>query len=139
VAVLTAAAPAGAQPAAQGAAGLSTVRIPQPVFANGKPLAPGTYDIRITEERPALPSGVPSDSQRWVEFLRGGDVVAREVAEIIPAEGSQAAATADAAPRTLVQLLKEGDFVRVSIWRSGLRYLVYLPTEKPPAGAPPAQ
>jgi hypothetical protein len=108
--------------------GLPSARIVQPVTANGKPLPPGTYDIRITSERPTLPSGAPSETQRWIEFIAGGAVVAREVAEVIPDDTLSATGTSSAPPRAVVQLLKEGDFVRVSIREAGSRYLIYLPT-----------
>ena len=134
-AAFMAVAPAARHAAAQGtASGLPIARIPQPVTANGQPLAAGAYEIRITMERPTLPSGVPSETQRWVEFLAGGAVAAREIAEVIP---DDAASPAAGPPRAVVQLLKEGDYVRVSIRQSGVRYLIYLPTGNAPAAAPP--
>ena len=137
-AAFMAVAPAARHAVAQGtASGLPIARIPQPVTANGQPLAPGAYEIRITMERPALPSGVPSETQRWVEFLAGGAVVAREIAEVIPDDAASPAAAGP--PRAVVQLLKEGDYVRVSIRQSGVRYLIYLPTGNPAAAAPPVQ
>jgi hypothetical protein len=113
---------------------LPTVTIPQAVTANGQPLAPGTYQIRITVERPSLPSGIPSDAQRWVEFLADGKIVAREIAEVLPLDGGATpVGTSSATPSRppVVQLLKEGDFVRVSLREAGQRYLVYLPTGTP--------
>jgi hypothetical protein len=108
-------------------AGRPTVRILQPVTANGRPLAPGTYEIRLTADRPALPSGAPSGTQRWVELVAGETVVAREIAEVAVPDPS---AQPPSGPRTraVAQLLKEGDFVRVSVWEGGERYLIYLPT-----------
>ena len=132
--------PAARHAVAQGAAsGLPIARISQPVTANGTPLAPGAYEIRITMERPTLPSGVPSDTQRWVEFLAGGTVVAREIAEVIPDDAASPAVAGQAPPRAVVQLLKESDYVRVSIRQSGMRYLIYLPTGNPPVPAPPVR
>ena len=107
---------------------LPSARLVQPVTASGKPLPPGTYDIRITSERPTLPSGAPSETQRWVELIAGGAVVAREIAEVIPDDTVSATGTSSSPSRAVVQLLKEGDFVRVSIRESGSRYLIYLPT-----------
>jgi hypothetical protein len=120
-------------PASPSDADLPEIGISQPVTANGKLLAPGTYRIRITGERPALPTGEPSESQRWVEFIANGAVAGREIAEVIPVDDVPAGATAPkSAPRAVVQLLKEGDFVRVSLWDSGARYLVYLSTGSAP-------
>jgi hypothetical protein len=112
---------------------LPTIRITRPVTANGQPLAPGTYQVRITDERPLGPTDVPSDVQRWVEFIANGAVAGREIAEMIPVEDARPVGTssAPAAPRGVVQLLKEGDFVRVSIGDAGVRYLIYLPTGAP--------
>ena len=114
-------------------AGLPSVTIARPVTANGQPLAPGTYRIRITTERPSLPSGAPSDAQRWVEFLADEKVVAREVAEILPLDDAAfPVGTSSASRPPVVQLLQEGDFVRVSIREGGQRYLIYLPTGRAP-------
>ena len=108
---------------------LATVRIPQAALANGKPLPPGTYELRLTREQPAPLKGQSADAQRWVEFVAGGAVAGREVAEILrdsdlPAVG---ASSVPSGTGTRVDLLKGGDFLRVSVKRGGERYLVYLP------------
>lgn len=129
-----AAAAAQSAPALSPESGLPTVTIARPVTANGEPLAPGTYQIRITADRPTLPSGAPSEAQRWVEFLADGRVVAREIAEVLPLDDALPVGTSSASSRPpVVQLLKEGDFVRVSIWQAGRRYLIYLPPQAAPA------
>jgi hypothetical protein len=56
---------------------LATVHITEPVLADGRPLAPGTYQVRLTGER--------------------------------------------------VHILKGGDFLRISVKRQGVRYLIHLP------------
>ena len=111
---------------------IAKVQITQSVLAGGKPLAPGTYEVWISDERPATPSGTPSENQRWVEIAADGKVVAREIAEVFPSgerdvvgtSGSSSAATARVEP------LKDGDFVRVAVNDAGARYLIYLPTGK---------
>jgi hypothetical protein len=113
---------------AQAPGALSTVRIPQPVTANGRPLAPGTYEVRLTADRPALPSGAPSSTQRWVDILAGGTIVAREIAELAVPDPSAHPPSSAGNTQAVAQLLKEGDFVRVSVWEAGERYLIYLPT-----------
>ena len=88
-----------------GAAGLSahhtvpgrshpTVTIAQSVMADGKPLAPGKYEIWITDQRPTTGAGAPSEGQRVVEFAQNGKVVARDHGSTAPI----AAATKTASP-----------------------------------------
>jgi hypothetical protein len=108
---------------------LATVRIPQPVIANGYPLAPGLYEVRLTNEHPVPLPGQSSDAERWVEFAAGGSVVAREAAVVLrdddlPSEGASSVRAGDG---TRVELLKGGEFLRISARRGEERYLVYLP------------
>lgn len=104
------------------------VQIPPGVLAGGKPLPAGTYDVRLSDMKPG-PDAVPSAAQQAVEFVSGGVVAAREVAEIVrdddlPPVG---ASTQPAAPGVRVELLKGGEFLRISVKRDGVRYLVHLP------------
>src|SRR4029453_1356940 len=63
---------------------LGDVKIPRSVKADGKPLAAGTYQVRLTAQTPTPPAaGITME--RWVEFLQGGQVKGREVVSIIPA------------------------------------------------------
>jgi len=118
-----------------------TVTIAKAVMADGKPLAPGKYEIWITDERPATGAGAPSEAQRVIEFAQNGKVVAREIAEVFSAgerpvgtSGSTGGASAQ------VQTLSGGEFVRVAITEGGSRYLIHLPTGalKQPAPQPQA-
>ena len=95
--------------------------ISEPVLAGGSSLAPGTYEIRV-----GLP--IEGAAQRSVEFVKDGMVVAREIAEVLPAAGS--VGTSGAASRVRVERLKEGDYVRVSFVDGADRLLIYLPTRK---------
>ena len=107
---------------------LGTVRIAQPVLAHGQPLAPGTYEVRLTDESLPPNPGQSPDAVRVVEFVKDGQVVARDAAEVITAEGSvvgTAGGAGSSKPR--VEMLKGGEFVRVSATRDGKRYLIYLP------------
>lgn len=111
---------------------LTTVRINAPVLAGGAPLPAGTYEIRLTGQRPSPPAGQPQDSEEWVEFVADGKVVARETAEIIddddlPAEGASSQTVQQG---TRVEMLKGGEFLRISVKRDRQRYLIYLPTRK---------
>lgn len=111
---------------------LATVRIPTTVMANGTPLVPGTYELRLTPDRPTPAPGQSWDASRWVEFVASGKVVARESAEILrdddlPAVG---ASSVPARNGTRVEMLKEGDFLRISVKRDHERFLLYLPARK---------
>lgn len=106
---------------------LGTVRIAEPVMAGGTTLEPGVYEIRDTgEHRTALP-GQSAESMVWVEFIANGKVVARDGAEILSASDQTvgtAGRTSPARPR--VDRLKDNEFVRISTYRDGSRYLIYL-------------
>lgn len=108
---------------------LATVRIAEPALADGRPLAPGTYQVRLTDERPAPYPGQSADAQRWVELVADGSVIAREIAEVMrdddrPDVGASAERAAEG---VRVQILKGGDFLRISVKRQGIRYLIHLP------------
>ena len=101
---------------------LATVDITRQVLANGEPLAPGAYELRLTGERPPALVGQSPDAQEWVDIVADGQVVAREVAEILR-DGSRAVATG-----VRVDLLRGGEFLRVSVQReNGPRYLIHFP------------
>ncbi len=107
---------------------LATVRIAEPALADGRPLAPGTYQVRLTDERPTPRPGQSADAQQWVELI-AGSVIAREVAEVLrdddrPDVGASAERAAEG---VRIQILKGGDFLRISIKRQGIRYLIHLP------------
>jgi hypothetical protein len=107
---------------------LATVRITAAVMADGKPLPSGTYELRLEEGPGACPCESP-DVQRWVEFVADGKVVGREIAQVLrddklPATGASSKPVPNG---TRVELLKGGEFLRVSIKRERERYLIYLP------------
>jgi hypothetical protein len=129
------------KPAAQAAAvptgevALGTITIPKAVTADGKPLASGRYQLRLTPQaaQPTVPGQLP-DLNRWVEFVQAGQVKGREIVSIIPpAEVGQTLEGPDlkagSAPKSgsRVDLLKGGDFMRVWISRQGTQYLIHLP------------
>src|SRR5690242_2233627 len=61
---------------------VAKVTITEPVKADGKPLAPGTYEVWILGDHPNLGAGAPSNAQRVVELHQNGKVVATDVAEV---------------------------------------------------------
>ena len=72
---------------AQGAnASLGTVTLGKKVMADGKPLAAGTYQVRLTSDTPKPGVGQAPDAEKYVEFVKGGKVVGREVATVVSAE-----------------------------------------------------
>jgi len=126
----TAAAAQGtAKPAASNS--LGAVTISSKVMADGKPLAPGTYQVRLTGDQPKPGAGQSPDAERYVEFLRGGKVVAREVATVIPASDIDQIIKTGSKPRpnsSKVEKLKGDDYLRVWINRGGNNYLINMPT-----------
>jgi hypothetical protein len=98
-------------------------------MADGKPLAPGTYQLRLTGEDAKPGAGQTADAERYVEFVRGGKVIAREVATVIPAaEIDQVAKSRKPANGSMkVEKLKGDDYVRIWINRGGTNYLINLP------------
>jgi hypothetical protein len=116
-----------------GEVALGAVSIPRAVMADGKPLARGTYQVRLTAENATAPApGATPSLERWVEFRQGGQVKGREVVSIVPAgevkdlmpgpDGGRAVNNA-----SKVELLKGNDYVRVWINRRGVNYLIHLP------------
>jgi hypothetical protein len=110
-------------------AALGTVRITAAVRAGGKPLPTGSYELRLSSERPAPNRGQGADSQRYVDFVANGVVVGRDVAEVLrdadlPPTGASTQPVADG---VRVELLRGGEFLRISVRRTGVRYLIHLP------------
>jgi hypothetical protein len=98
-------------------------------LANGAPLPPGTYEVRLTEQRPTPSPGQSLEARQWVEFVANGKVVAREIAEVLhdddlPAVGASSVRVPSG---TRVEMLKSDNLLRVSVKRDRERYLVYLP------------
>ena len=117
------------RPASADASVLTTVRITTPVKAGGTPLPAGMYELRLTGEHPAPAANEQRHDQEWVEFISNGKVVGRELAEIqydddLPAVG---ASSERARSGTRVEMLKDGEFLRISVKRDDNRYLIYLP------------
>jgi hypothetical protein len=70
---------------ATGDLALGSINLAKAVKADGKPLPAGTYQVRLTgEQASSAAPGQTKASERWVEFVRGGKVVGREVVTIVP-------------------------------------------------------
>lgn len=139
IAAVTVAVPAAAQPEPSHVVASATIT--EQVKAGGQPLAPGTYEVRILAERPALGAGVPSATQRVVEFRQNEKLVARDVAEVFTADERPLAsgATGSGAAKAVVQRLVGGEFLRIAITDAGARYLIHLPTANFSEPAPQPQ
>jgi hypothetical protein len=114
---------------------LGNVRLTRAVTADGKPLAAGTYQVRLTGEA-SKPNavGATEDLERWVEFVRGGNVAGREVVTIVP-QAEIKMVVKDAPPPSggsKVQVLRGNDYLRVWINRAGNHYLVHFPIAAAP-------
>lgn len=110
---------------------VATVTITEQVKAGGQPLAPGTYEVWILDDRPDLQAGAPSNAQRVVELHQSGKMVAREVAEVFGSAErpvGTSGATRSGMGKASVQRLRGGEFLRISINDGGARYLIHLPT-----------
>ncbi|MCC7179806.1 MAG: hypothetical protein IT177_15615 [Acidobacteria bacterium] len=117
-----------------GETSLGSVNLPRAVMANGQTLRAGTYQVRLTAEaaQPAVP-GI--QMERWVEFLRGGKVVGREVVSIIPRDEEKDLlpgpdGARPAAGGTRVEMLKGDEYLRIWLNRRGVNYLLHLPPAK---------
>jgi hypothetical protein len=105
------------------------VRITEPVMAGGHQLAPGVYELVVNDEKPMTPEGTPSETQRTVDFLVNGKVVATEIAEMFPLNETGVVGTSGTSGgRARVERLKEGDFVRIVASDANARYFIHLPT-----------
>jgi hypothetical protein len=107
---------------------LGSVHIPKAIKADGKPLAAGTYQVRLTPETASPDArGQTASNERWAEFVKGGKVVGREVVTIIP-QAEISKVQKDSPPASggaKVETLKGGDYMRVWINRGGTHYLMH--------------
>jgi hypothetical protein len=110
---------------------LGTVRVPRNVMADGQPLRAGTYQLRLTEQTPEPAPGQTPGLLRWVEFIQGGQVRARALANIVPqAEIREIAQTTPpGAGSSRVEMLKGDDYLRIWVHRGGYHYLMHLPPQ----------
>jgi hypothetical protein len=121
---------ASAQKSRDAASVLGTVHLTKKVMADGKPLAPGTYQVRLTSDAPKPAVGETPNAEKYVEFMRGGKVVGREVATVVSSADIGKIAKG---PRpkgnnaSRVDTLKGGDYVRVWIVKGGENYLINMP------------
>jgi hypothetical protein len=109
-----------------------SIRLPQAVLADGTPLAAGTYQVRITTEHPTPAVGQSANAECWVEFVKAGIVAGRDVASVVSSEDIATVAKGPSPkPSTSrVDLLKEGEYLRVWMNSGGTHYIVNMPVAR---------
>jgi hypothetical protein len=120
---MMAAAPAAAH---HGPSSLGTVRFTQPVQVGGMTLQPGTYEVRLTGEHVAPLPGQSDEGEQRVEFVASGQVVAKEVATVVPVATAAVVGTSGSQSVGSVQMLKGNEFMRVSFNKGNERFLIHL-------------
>jgi hypothetical protein len=120
---------AGQGAAPQADVTLGAVVLTTSVMADGQRLPAGTYQLRLGTSEPQGVVGQSPDGTRYVEFLRSGRVVGRELATVIPNADIQSVAKSrgPAAGGVRVDVLKGDEYVRVWINRGGNHYIIHLP------------
>ena len=110
----------------------TNVRLPQAVLADGKGLAAGTYQMRVTTERPTPAVGQSPNAECWVEFVKTGVVAGREVASVVSTEdiGTVAKGPAPKPSTSRVDVLKEGEYLRIWMNSGGTHYIVNMPVAR---------
>jgi hypothetical protein len=107
---------------------IGTVHIPKKVMADGKPLAAGTYTLRLTDQTAPPVTGQTVSEERWVEFLQGGQVKGREIATVLTnTEAKTIAKQGVPMGGAKIQTLVGNEYLRVWINKGGTNYLVHLP------------
>jgi len=108
---------------------LGSVALKKGVMADGKPLAAGSYVVRLTTDEAKPATGQSAGAERWVEFVQKGQVKGREVVSIVPdsdiAQIAEGPKPAKGGYR--VDTLKGNDYVRVWINKQGTNYLIHFP------------
>jgi hypothetical protein len=107
---------------------LMTVRVPRRVLADGQPLAAGSYSVRVTSDTGSPVVGQTAAQQHWVEFVQGGSVKGKALAQVLPtSEAKTIAKTGLPASGTVrVESLVGNEYLRVWINKGGTNYLIYL-------------
>ena len=107
---------------------LGSVTINKKVMANGQALAAGTYTVRLSSDSVTSVVGESADSEKWVEFVQGGQVKGKELATVVTGADVKTVSKekAPAAGTARVDTLKGADYLRVWINHGGTHYLIHL-------------
>ncbi len=108
---------------------LGTVQLSRSVVADGKPLAAGSYSLRLATDSVTPVTGQGAENAKWVEFVQGGQVKGRELSSVILSTEVKEAikGTPPAANSAKVELLSGGEYLRIWANRGGNHYLIHLP------------
>lgn len=108
---------------------LGTITLAHKVTAGGQPLTAGTYEVRLSADEPKAVVGQSADGTRYVEFVKGGKVVAKELATVVSNADAPSVAKGPWPSKggSRVDMLKGNNYVRVWINRAGTNYLIHLP------------
>src|SRR5262245_32877979 len=108
---------------------IGSVTLTKRVLADGQPLAPGTYQVRLSVEQPKPVVGQSPEAERYVEFVRAGKVAGREMATVISNVDLATMGPSGKRPTdgSRVDTLRGEDYLRVWINRGGNNYLIHLP------------
>lgn len=107
---------------------IGTVHIGKAVKADGQPLPPGNYVMRVTERVAESPApGQTPQYERWAEFLQGGQVKGREVVTIVTPDAAKQVMKETFPPQGgyKAEVLKGGDYYRIWYNKGGTQYLVH--------------
>jgi hypothetical protein len=106
---------------------LGTIQIGRSVMANGQRLPAGSYQVRLSGD--AATPVVDQQGETWVDFVRGGKVVGRELAIVVNDADIKSVAKGARLPagESRVEMLKEGRYWRVWLHKRPNHYLIYLP------------
>ena len=107
---------------------LGTVHIGKAVKADGQPLPPGNYQMRVTEREATAPApGQTPQYERWAEFLQGGQVKGREVVIIVAPDAAKQVMKEAFPPSGgyKAEVLKGGEYYRLWFNKGGTHYLVH--------------
>ena len=113
---------------------LGSVNVNRNVVANGQPLAAGTYTLRLLPDELSKVVGQTPTESKWVEFVRGGKVVGKEVATVLTGAEARTVAkgSGPASGTAKIQLLKGNEYLRIWVNRGGTHYLVHLAVKSQP-------
>jgi len=118
-----------AQPPPEAGTALATVTLSRAVMADGQRLAAGSYQVRLTADAPEPPVGQSPGGERFVEFVRDGKVVGRELATVvIPADVQEVLEGRGPRPGAhRIDTLRGAEYLRVWINQGGTHYILHMP------------
>jgi hypothetical protein len=109
---------------------LGTVQLERGLMANGQRLPPGSYQVRLSADAVTQVAG--QQGEAWVDFVRGGKVVGRELATVVSDDDIKGVAKGARLPAgaSRVEMLKEGQYWRVWLHKGPNHYLIHLPAAR---------